>query len=201
MYKSGVSDKEIIIYCVDFDGFIDKNKAIHHLSNDFVKRFINNQLLVDNKFDIITGCNGKPYVIGVNKFYISKTYTHEKFYMAVSLFNIGLDAELVRPINIKIAERFFTEKEKKFISTSNDKMYDFYKIWTRKEAYVKATGSSLVTELKNKDVTEDKIDQNEFSFSTFQMDRTIMTLCVQKSDISDLSYKILKFKYSNMLET
>lgn len=51
---------------------------------------------------------------------------------------IGIDAELIRPINPAIFKRHLTAQERQI---SQDNMPKFYEFWTRKEAIVKAANS------------------------------------------------------------
>ena len=51
----------------------------------------------------------------------------------------GLDAERAG----KIAERYFTEGEKREINSSENSLESFYRIWTAKESIVKATGEGI----------------------------------------------------------
>jgi 4'-phosphopantetheinyl transferase len=76
--------------------------------------------------------------------------------MAVTLENeIGLDVEKVgRPI-LDIAKRYFTPGEQEYISGFPPELQNeaAYRIWTRKEAYLKAKGVGLSMPLESFDVT------------------------------------------------
>ncbi len=63
--------------------------------------------------------------------------------------NIGVDVEKIKPKMdvMSIASRYFTDEEIDFIETAKDRHTMFFQLWARKEAYVKACGSTLFTEL------------------------------------------------------
>ena len=63
-----------------------------------------------------------------------------------SCHRVGVDLELIREgrahLNGRVAERFFTEQEKKLLADSRSSD-DFYRIWTEKEAVAKLFGIGL----------------------------------------------------------
>jgi 4'-phosphopantetheinyl transferase len=60
---------------------------------------------------------------------------------------IGIDLEYLRPMPnaLNIAQRFFSEREYRLISnlSPEEQQKTFFQVWTRKEAYLKATGDGL----------------------------------------------------------
>jgi len=63
---------------------------------------------------------------------------------------IGIDIEKIRPIDITIAEDYFSAQELKYMNSRKDSCLDnFFKIWTLKESYIKAIGKGLYYPLKN----------------------------------------------------
>jgi 4'-phosphopantetheinyl transferase len=61
--------------------------------------------------------------------------------------DLGVDvecADLDFPV-LEVARRFFTGQEAEYVATSKgpDRSEAFFKIWTRREAYLKATGAGL----------------------------------------------------------
>ncbi len=72
---------------------------------------------------------------------------------------IGVDLEYIRemPDAVKIAQRFFSEREYRLINNVEDsqKSEVFFKLWTAKEAYLKAIGTGLAGSLANVDIILD----------------------------------------------
>lgn len=89
------------------------------------------------KYDV----NGKP-CLDSDK-YLSISHSGSKAVVVISSFPIGADIQEMKEPDYKICKQFFSKEE----SNINDKV-DFYKAWTSKEAYMKASGVSLNEALK-----------------------------------------------------
>ena len=75
---------------------------------------------------------------------------------------MGIDVEMIKPIDFKIAERFFSRDE--YISLINQpeeiKLMYFYMIWTLKESYIKTEGKGLSIPLNSFII---RIEDNDIS--------------------------------------
>ena len=89
--------------------------------------------------------NGKPYIPD-SDFYFS--ISHTKGYASVSFGNApsGCDIQITKDVNLKIAERFYSDEELSLVRNSNDKTDEFFKIWCRKESAYKLSGQIYCTE-------------------------------------------------------
>ena len=94
------------------------------------------------------GTHGKPdFEKGDKHFNLS----HSGGYVccAVGLQEMGIDLQDRRPLkNFRIAQRYFSEKEKTALERCVDPMQKeelFYRIWVKKEAYAKLTGEGIAT--------------------------------------------------------
>ncbi|WP_340014968.1 4'-phosphopantetheinyl transferase superfamily protein [Paenibacillus sp. FSL K6-1318] len=58
---------------------------------------------------------------------------------------LGVDVEKIAPIDMQIAERFFSPTESQFLAAQPAEMQreTFYRLWTLKESYIKAVGMGL----------------------------------------------------------
>lgn len=65
--------------------------------------------------------------------------------------NIGVDVEKIKwEMDVQaIAARYFSAEEQALIERAKDRHTVFFQLWSRKEAYVKATGSALFRELSS----------------------------------------------------
>jgi len=140
--------------------------------------------------------NGKP--IGFN-------VSHSGNYalIAVSLNNkVGVDIELM-DLHVdykKLSKRFFSEQEYDELQKFHyDNQRDiFYRIWARKESFVKATGHGIKFGLKNfsiildsdcevgvKVVTSVPLKDSWFTYNIFELDsyKTALTISTEDSDI------------------
>lgn len=92
-----------------------------------------------------TAENGKPFAVNAQiKFNLS--HSGNLVVCAVSDKEIGIDVEKIRTFNPKAAERFATDCELDFISSTDN---GFFRIWTLKEAYFKCIGTGLGADIKN----------------------------------------------------
>ena len=93
--------------------------------------------------NISYGPHGKPELPDI---YFNLSHSHDYVVCAISDKPVGCDIEKVGKSREGVAERFFTEKERMYLSTfeEKDRLNEFYRIWTMKESYLKMTGEGLV---------------------------------------------------------
>ncbi|WP_182300400.1 4'-phosphopantetheinyl transferase family protein [Cohnella cholangitidis] len=94
--------------------------------------------------------SGKPYLISHPHLYFNLSHAEDYVTCIFDSSEIGIDIEYMRDFEYSsIANRYFTRNENAFVSEQGDenKLTAFYRIWTQKESYLKATGSGLSTPL------------------------------------------------------
>nr|WP_234447709.1 4'-phosphopantetheinyl transferase superfamily protein [Viridibacillus soli] len=81
---------------------------------------------------------GKPYLQGFYKLEFNISHSGEWVVCAIDKFSIGVDIEMIKPIEFDIAKCFFTEEEYDDLLTvdSLKRLDYFYDLWTIKESYV-----------------------------------------------------------------
>ncbi len=133
---------------------------------------------------------GKPSLIKPKGIHFNISHSGEWVLCGVSDMPIGIDVEGGMEEVIPIAERFFTEKEIRYIDSHLlGNQYDaFYKIWTLKESYIKCVGMGLQIPLNsfNFEFLKEKISiyvegllDNKYIFKSKKInDRYYMALCV-----------------------
>ena len=88
--------------------------------------------------------NGKPYFTNFPDFYFNISHSADGIAIAVDTKEIGIDIEKIRDVNLRVADRFFTDEEKKYVYKDEEFCQKrFFEIWTKKEAYVKKHGLKL----------------------------------------------------------
>ena len=87
--------------------------------------------------------NGKPYIEGHPEIQFNISRSSNSSVVVLSNRPIGIDIEKIREFDFKIAERFFFDQERRYITDSLQQKERFYEIWTKKEAYLKYTGEGL----------------------------------------------------------
>ena len=92
--------------------------------------------------------NGKPYIPD-NPIYFSISHSGTKAMVVFSGNEVGCDVQLMKKNSISLADKYFTEEEQNEINNSDDPVKTFFKLWTLKECYMKASGRGLSLGLKN----------------------------------------------------
>lgn len=98
--------------------------------------------------EIRAGENGKPEW-NVEGLYFSLSHSGRIAACAVADRPLGLDLQKPAPYREALARRFFAPEEQAFLLASADRDRDFCRIWTMKEARIKALGTGLRTELSS----------------------------------------------------
>lgn len=108
------------------------------------------------KIDRIKNRNGKNMSLGAgileknfagNYSYSNLSHSHGMAGIVLSDERAGIDIEQIRQSDIKVAERFFCPDECRFVYENGDT--GFFRIWTLKEAFMKATGKGLALGLES----------------------------------------------------
>ncbi len=147
---------------------------------------------------------GKPYLAKFPHIHFSLSHSADVVLCAVSDSEVGCDVEQVRRVDLKLANRFFSPPECRFIETqeapeSGAQM--FFRLWTLKESYIKATGQTLSALPDFSIIFEDDkiyarqhVAQNkEFYFKEFSLhDGNCYACCAERDDFSEL--KIVNFE-------
>lgn len=87
--------------------------------------------------------NSKPFIKGRDDVFFNLSHSESVVMCAVSEKEVGCDVEKVRDINMKTAKRFFSNEEYQQImekETEEERIDTFFRLWTLKESFMKATG-------------------------------------------------------------
>lgn len=87
---------------------------------------------------------GKPYLAG-RELSFNLSHSHHLAVLAVGPTELGVDVEYMgRDVDfLALARRFFAVPEWAWLERQPSAREPFYRIWTRKEAYIKALGTGL----------------------------------------------------------
>ncbi len=136
-----------------------------------------------NSFSYFYGEKGKPYLENESIFF-SISHSGEYVLCCLSEKEVGCDIERIKDFNPKIAERFFTEKEKSLLDEGGKEL--FTRFWTLKESELKKDGTGIGGGLKNY-CFADFAGKGEFSaygcnFFTFSSDGYLISVCTQEEN-------------------
>jgi 4'-phosphopantetheinyl transferase len=170
------------------DSFVVTRGVVRHLLGRYLR--LSSAAI---RFDY--GPKGKPALAPVNAFRFN--VTHSGGLAAIALTagcEIGFDLEQLRAIADlhRIAERFFRSEEAAGIVTlpPEQQISVFFRCWTRKEAYLKASGDGLFTPLDRFTVTEEA-PESARPDSSIERKREIVTiedLCIAPGYASAVAY-------------
>ena len=103
------------------------------------------------------GPHGKPSLRDAGRLQFNMSHSGELAVAAVATDPVGIDVEELREVRgaAAIAARFFSEAEQTQYNAlaPEDRTRAFFRCWTRKEAFIKATGEGLSRPLASFDVT------------------------------------------------
>jgi len=108
----------------------------------------------------------KLFLSNVEQQHLHFNLSHSEDYIIYAFcFNddVGIDIEKIDPTinHLEIANNYFSADEIAYLKNSSDQnrgVERFFRIWTRKEALLKAMGIGLLLDLKKINVTTDSID-------------------------------------------
>jgi 4'-phosphopantetheinyl transferase len=92
------------------------------------------------------GDGGKPYLKGEQGVYFNLSHSGEFALCAISPMEVGCDIEKIKKRSLAVAERFFCREEDERLEaqeTPERKRDLFFRMWTAKESFMKATGCGM----------------------------------------------------------
>lgn len=93
--------------------------------------------------EILVTPRGKPYFAD-GKLHFSISHTKRRVFCVLSDKPVGIDAEETdRDINLALADKILSEKEKRRYEEAADKRLALLRLWVLKEAAAKAAGDGL----------------------------------------------------------
>jgi len=109
------------------------------------KTLIDQIHLTNNQIQFTENEFGKPHLKGHENIHFNIAHSGEWVFCALAKKPVGVDVEVIKPRNMDVAKRFFSEEELEhlFSKSESDQLSLFYKIWTLKESYIKMIGKGL----------------------------------------------------------
>ena len=122
---------------------------------------------------------GKPYLPGYPGLHFNLSHSGPWGVCALSKAPVGVDVELVRPLRYDLARRFFTPGEQAWLRGRPEG--EFFRLWTRKESFLKALGKGLTLPLDSFSVLEDLLirEGTAWYFHQHPLEGGWLTVCCQ----------------------
>jgi len=141
--------------------------------------------------------NGKPCLSDQNKLFFNLSHSGSEVFCAVSDRPVGCDVEQVRAAKLRVARRFFCEEEYRALLDCADEAARarlFYRYWTLKESFLKATGFGLSFPmnrfcflLDTDSITiRQSVDERPYAFRTFSEDGYQFAVCSADRPLDDI---------------
>ena len=111
-----------------------------------IKEYPNSELRIQNSKAPFWsfGEHGKPHIINYEGIHFNISHCSEAVAVAVSDSEVGIDVEGRRKFSDGLLQRAFSDDEQAIVHSSDDPEKDFARIWTRKEAWFKYTGTGIL---------------------------------------------------------
>ncbi len=133
--------------------------------------------------DIKKGHRGKPYIEAA-PFYFNISHTDGLIACALSMTEVGIDAECIRVTTDRVMKRCYSDSETAYVNSAVNKDTEFTRLWTLKECYVKLTGEGIATDLKSVcfDLEKGISFSDKLIFSQFAVSDThVITICKRQA--------------------
>jgi 4'-phosphopantetheinyl transferase len=101
----------------------------------------------NDELRFVTNPFGKPFLDNVPSLMFNLSHSGDWVVCALDREPVGIDIEQIRPIDLDIAERYFSELEYQDLMSEKDRIKYFYDLWSLKESYVKMIGTGLSASL------------------------------------------------------
>jgi len=135
-----------------FYKFRFKEDSLRTLYGEIIVRYVlTTQFAIKNEeIKILRTSYGKPFIENVPLHY-NISHSGEWVACAFASREVGIDIEMIKDVDMKIAERYFCEYEYDSLLSISDKdrINYFYKLWTLKESYLKWLGTGISTSLNS----------------------------------------------------
>lgn len=115
--------------------------------------------------------HGKPFLVN-GGYHFNLSHTDGALVFAESDGPVGVDVEGQRKFEERLVRRFFTVEEAEYV-LSGDSNTRFFEVWTRKEAFLKYTGTGITVPLNSVDV----LDISGVHMETLWWERYCISCC------------------------
>ena len=137
--------------------------------------------------------NGKPYLAGEERLYFNLSHSEGMVMCAIAEKEVGCDVEKKAVLDRRLAEYVMTEYELERIygfERDTEQQEMFFRLWTLKESYMKATGLGIRLEPKSFGMIARKdkvkvtppVDEREFYFKEYFVDDGYCYSCCSLSE-------------------
>ncbi|PWK23852.1 4'-phosphopantetheinyl transferase [Arcicella aurantiaca] len=138
---------------------------------------------------------GRPNIVQDFDFNIS----HSAQYAVCAFskkYSIGIDIEKIKPISLEFLQSFFNQDEWAELHQNENTQEQFYRLWTKKEAVVKADGRGLNIPLKEIIIRNNQgfVERAKWFLQEIPLDQNYMMHVATNEPISEYQRVKISFK-------
>ena len=178
--------EQVVAYLMLCDA-IANNDAEIKSDETIIRDYQNNGFEKHNSEQILWtfGEHGKPFLTNYEGIHFNISHCNEAVAIAVSDKEVGIDVEGRRKFSETLLQRSFDEKEQASVLRSNDPESEFARIWTRKEAWFKWTGTGIL--MDHLKTTETEAQAANCNITTTWVNDSFWLSIAESVDCSGLS--------------
>lgn len=126
---------------------------------------------------------GKPVAEGIH---FNLSHSGNMVICAVGTGRVGCDIEQIRPVSKNLEARFFSDAEREQLAQFSEEAYlrEFYRIWTKKESYLKMTGIGLR-------VSPDTLEIQDCYMKEYFVPGYQIMVCAEEVEFSSFMWKTI----------
>ncbi len=177
---------------------ITNTKSYNYLHEEDMIRHISGLLLAELAWYLLYGEgvkviydeNKKPHYKskkGYKDYYFNISHSSDIVICAISVENIGVDIEKKCKFPQEIVDYIYSDNERKYCQSDDTRAY---KLWTRKESYLKAIGKGVhgIRNMRSL-INEDKVSDNyeKYKFVELAIDKEYEAVACTKADIEEIN--------------
>lgn len=140
---------------------------------------------------IAYGKHGKPYLVNYPNIHFNLSHAGQMVLAIFAEVEVGCDIEPIQKAEMPLAKRFFCSEEYEYIATQTEEWQNraFYRIWTLKESFIKATGLGLSLPLNVFEIqigtdemvnVRQTVDHADYQFFEYQMEDYCIAVCFRE---------------------
>lgn len=118
---------------------------------------------------------GRPLLPG--SLFCSITHSKEIVGATISAAPVGLDVEYMQAVSVDLYNDHFSYKEIQMMKAQPDQLTTFYRLWTRKESVIKASGLGFEKALASVEVLGEAVDLDNIRYHFLEIPVVPQYLC------------------------
>jgi 4'-phosphopantetheinyl transferase len=198
-----ISAEKLFAATQNFPNYLKDSILTNNNQSSALGYLLLNQALKDaGQYDLLSEISrsetGKPFFKN-SHWHFNISHSGDYVVCAVSDKNeLGIDIQIHKALNISYYQRHFTENEWHNLITATDSSKAFCRLWSQKEALMKADGRGLDIPLKTIIIESEKatkIDKNSWFLTAIPIDKNYETYLATQYKPTQLKLIEIKFLF------